>query len=288
MGLKKARKFLCIIIAAVISFSTVCVIASATLDFCLANRGFFSKHLITNQIVEECNVQLEKKYEALEAESGIPLRVFEMAMETYDTRENLNLAASYIFSEESTELYSPERVDYFYNLCTEYLDGNSIKYNKAEVKAVAEKATKIYSDTVGIHNTDIVSQYLIDFSRNCAKAASIAIVSLIICVVLLIIIYNKKNDAYMYLACGISGGGIATALAALLALIFRIGTNVSVSPAVYQASMASMVRIYFMFLILIGAFIAVLGGLINFFLYKYVKREEDRQATRFNKIVAKL
>lgn len=288
MGLKKTRTVLSIIIALVIAISSVCMLSSLTLEFSLASQGFFSKHLITNEIAEECNNQLNLKYDALEAESGIPARVFKMSMETYSTMDNLKLAAENVFTEETAELYSNERIDYFYDLCTEYLNGNNIKYNEADVRRTAEKATRIYSETVGVHNTEAIAQYLTLFKNNCTKTTSIAIVSIILCAGLLVIIYRKKNFALSYFAGGIAGGGLATMVGALLALIFQIGTRISISPAVYQSSVASMVRIYFGYLLLVGFVLCAIGSLINFLLYKYYKREADRQATRFSKIVAKL
>lgn len=274
MNMKTSRKVISIMIAVVIAFATVCMVSSATLGFSLASKSFFSAHLINDQIVEECNNQLSLQYDALEAESGIPARVFEMVTQDYSTEENIKLAASYIFSEETSELYSPERVSYFYNLCVEYLEGNSIEYNKADIEMTADKAAKIYSNAVGIHNTEAISQYLVLFERNCTKASSISIVAIIICVGLLVLLYRKKNDAFSYFATGITGGGIATILGALLALIAQVGTRININPAVYQASITSMIRIYFGYLILAGVLFTIIGGVINFLIYKNYKNED--------------
>lgn len=288
MEMKQTRKLLSLIIAVVIAISSVCMLSSLTLELSLANKSFFSKHLVTNAVAEECEKQLDLKFEALEAESGIPLSVFQMATKTYSTADNLSQASQNIFSEETAELYSNERVDYFYNLCTEYLDGNNISYNRDDVRRTADKAARIYSETVGIHNTDSISQYLTLFARDCTKATSITIVSLIICGTLLAIIYKKKNYAISYFASGVAGGGIATIIGALLALIFQVGTDVSVSPVVYQSNIVSMIRIYFAYLMLAGIILCSIGSLVNFLIAKYGKREENRQATRFNKIITKL
>ena len=77
-------------------------------------------------------------------------------------------------------------------------------------------------------------------------------------------------------------------IGSLLALMFRVGAKISITPAVYENSIASMIRIYFAYLLLAGLILFAIGSLINFAIAKYYKRESDRQATRFNKIVAKL
>lgn len=288
MNLKKTRAVISLIIVAIITISSVCMLSSLTLEFSLASQKFLSSHLISSSIANECNKQLNLKYDALEAESGIPARVFKMAMETYSTAENLITASENIFNEEAAELYSNERIDYFYNLCTEYLDGNDIKYNESDIRRTAEKATLIYSETVGVHNTEAIAQYLTSFRNNCTKATSIAMVSMLMCAILLVALYSKRNFALSYFASGIAGGGLATAVGAIIALIFQIGTKISISPAIYQNRVASMVRMYFAYLMLAGIVLCAIGSVINFLLYKYYKREETRQATRFNKIIAKL
>lgn len=288
MGLKTTRKILSILLVVMMAISSICFLSSITLQATFASKGFYEKYLVNSKVVEECEDQLNKKFSALEAESGIPSRVFEMSMSEYKTEDSIKLAVSHIFNEENASLYSAERVEYFYDLCTEYLDGNKINYKKSEVKSVAKKAAEIYSDTVGIHGVDSIPIQITLFARDCTKTASISIVVIIASIGLLTIIYRKKNYIVMYFACGLAGGGFAACLGSLLSLIFRIGAKVSISPEVYQNSVAGMFRTYFGYLFLAGFVFMLVGSLINFLLIKFLKREEDRQATRFSKIVAKL
>lgn len=268
MELKDTRKIISIFAFIVICVATVIALASTVFAFTFASQGFLAKHLATNKIVEQCNEQLNAKYDVLESESGIPSRVFETVLEDYSTKENLTLAASYVFTEESSELYSEERVNYFYNLCTEYLKGNKLSYNEAEVRRTAEKAAKIYSETVGIHNTEEIKAHINDFGNNCSRAISISIVAIIVSFAVLFIMYSKKRYASSHLAGGLAGGGVAVVLGSLLSLIFGVGRHLAISPEIYQSGVLSMVRIYFGYLALAGIGVIALASIVPYVIEK--------------------
>lgn len=271
MGTKATRKILSIIIAVVIAIATVCASASCVVGITFASRGFLQEHIVTDAVVAECTNQLKAKYAVLEEESGIPARVFETAIENYDVRENLTLAVSYVFGDESAELYSRERVNYFYGLCEEYALGNSIAFEKNDLLATAEKATEIYSQAVGIHNADSMVEYISVFRQSCNKATSTSLVAIIICTVLLIIMYKKRENAVSLLVGGISGGGVALIFGAIISLIARVGSDFAVSPAVYQQAFAGMVRLYLLYLIIVGFVLVALASLVQYLLLQNKK-----------------
>lgn len=287
MGLKNTREILSIFAYIVICVSTVIALASSVFSVTFASQGFLSKHLATTKIVEECNNQLSSKYVTLEAESGIPSRVFETVIKDYSTRDNLRLAAGYIFTEEASELYSVERVNYFYNLCTEYLKGNKISYNEEDVKRVADKAARIYSDTVGIHNTEEIKAHINEFNKNCARAVSISIVAMIVSFVMLFIMYRKKRYASSYLAGGIAGGSLATVVGSLLCLIFGVGKQLEITPEIYQNGMLSMIRIYFGYLILIGLIVMGIACVVPYIINKQSNEQYHKRVTLIDAISSK-
>lgn len=287
MGLKNTREILSIFAYIVICVSTVIALASSVFSVTFASQGFLSKHLATTKIVEECNNQLSSKYATLEAESGIPSRVFETVVKDYSTRDNLNLAASYVFTEESSELYSVERTNYFYNLCVEYLKGNNISYNEEDVMRVADKAAKIYSDTVGIHNTEEIKAHINEFSKNCASAVSISIVAMIVSFVMLFIMYRKKRYASSYFAGGIAGGSLATVVGSLLCLIFGVGKQLEILPEIYQSGVLSMIRIYFGYLILDGFVVMGIACIVPYIISKQSNEQYRRRVTLIDAISSK-
>lgn len=279
MGLKNTRTILSILAFIIICASTVLGLASSVFSVTFASQGFLAKHLATQKIVEECNQQLHYKYEALSEEAGIPSRVFETVIKDYSTRDNLTLAASYVFTEESSLLYSEERVEYFNNLCTEYLDGNGIKYNRAEVRRAADKAAVIYSETVGIHNTHEIKEHINEFKNNCERAVSSSIIAIIISAVMLFILYSKKRYASSYIAGGIAGGGVAVVIGSLLSLIFGVGKHLGITPEIYQSGVLSMIRIYFLCLALTGCVIILLASVVPVIINKRNSEDYKKRVT---------
>lgn len=288
MGLKATRKILSIILCVVVAIATICTVSSAVLEMTFSSRGFITKNIVTSEVITECETQLKAKYAVLEDESGIPARVFETILSNYDTEESVKLAVENIFGEESSELYSEERVEYFYNLCVEYLDGNAIRYKKSEVQSVADRAAMIYSETVGVHNTGSVVDHLNMFRNNCTKSTSVGLISIVLCMVLLLVVYRDREFAVSYFVAGITAGGIATVLGAIICLIFKVSAGISVSPMVYQSSFASMFNKYLLYLVLAGIVVVAICSAVQFYFSKKKKTEDMRKNTRFNKIITKL
>lgn len=287
MGLKATRKLLSVILAVIVAASTVIMLASFVAGSTFATQGYLTKHLISDELADECEAQLNMKFDALEIKSGVPARVFEIVEQDYNTKESLSLAVQYLFTDESSTLYNQDKVDYFYNLCVEYLDGNNISYDKASVQNTAEEAAQIYSDCVGIHNADTIKDYLSVFSRSCARAGSAALVIIVASVILLNMIYKTKEKAYLYTAGGAAGGALASAIGAVLCMITKVGSDFDFEPAVYQQSFYSMTGRYFIILLIVSiAFLAVIYASAAAVIKKQNK-DNARKETRFTKIIGK-
>ena len=152
MRLDISRAIISTLLEIAIAISVIVFSISVIMTFTVADQNYFINQFANQELVSVCNAQLNMKYEALSSETGIPARVFERVKEDYPTDEALRQAALSLFSEENETLYSENKVNYFYELSMEYLDGNEITYKKADIKRAAEKAARIYSDTVGLHN----------------------------------------------------------------------------------------------------------------------------------------
>lgn len=287
MGLKATRKLLSVILAAIIAACTVLTLTSIVIGSTFSTQGYLTKHLINDELVAECESQLNMKYEALEVKSGIPARVFEMVEKDCSTAESLNLAVQYLFTDESSTLYNQDRVDYFYKLCTEYLDGNNISYKKSAVQNTAEEAARIYSDCVGIHNADTIKGYLSTFSQSCARVGSVSLVVTVCALFLLMIMYTARDTACLYIAGGLAGGGIAAAIGSIICIAAKIGSEFSFEPAIYQQSFYSMTKLFFITLLIVSlVFLALIYAVAGIILKK---QNEDRKQkeTRFKKIIGK-
>ncbi len=277
MGLKTTRTILCILLSFVIAAATLVTLVSSVLNITFAAPSFLTEKIVTHQLISACTEQLHIKYTALEAESGIPARVFETATENSGVEISLKTAAANIFSPESSSLYSEERVDYFYKLCTEYFDGNSIEYNEKNVRRVSEKAARIYSDTLGIHNTESIEKYISGYKQSCLKLISAGVVTIALCCSMICLVYKKKSDILFAVGCGGAGGGVAAVISALAGLILKIGSEIVFYPSAYQQSLYSMTRLGFIYLLLMGFGCAIVSYLLIIYSVKRYEKERKRR-----------
>lgn len=287
MGLKKTRIILSVILSVIIAASTVVTLTALVLNSTFATQSYLSKYLITDELVSTCEQQLDAKYAALEEKSGIPARVFLMIKNDVNTGDSLRLAVANLFSDESSDLYSQDRADYFYRLCVEYLEGNKIEYKEAAIRNVSQEATKIYSDSVGIHNADSITKYLSSYKLTCAKITSAGLLVLILCVALLTLLYTKREDALLHIGISVSSGGLGVALGALICLILKVGSKFDFSPMVYQQSFYNMTKHFFLLLVLAGIACLILAYSGVLYIVKSVNNEKHRKNSRFSKVIGR-
>ena len=239
MKLELTRKIVATILEVVIAVSTIIFLISLIMTFTAADQNYFINHFANDKLVAECNHQLDMKYEALSSETGIPARVFERVKEDYPTDEAIRLAALSVFSEENETLYSENKISYFYELSMEYLDGNDVKYNKQDVRRTAKIAAKIYSDTVGLHNTGGIEARLDKFSKQFPTATIISFIVAFACFPAIMVMYKKKKEGYFNAIGGILAGGIATAIGSFLIAIFNSASRIGILPMIHNRSIVS-------------------------------------------------
>ncbi|MBQ9531975.1 MAG: hypothetical protein IJR70_07875 [Eubacterium sp.] len=253
MDLGLSRRIIAVILETVMAISTIVFLISVIMTFTAADKNYFINSFANQDLVQECNNQLNMKYEALASETNIPARVFERVEQDYPTDEALRQAALSVFSEENETLYSENKISYFYELSVEYLDGNEITYNEEDVKRSAEKAARIYSDTVGLHNTGGIETKINDFSRKYPRATIISFVIAFVCFPSIMIMYKKKKEGYLVAIGGILTGTVATALGSLLAVIFKLGGGINILPEIHKQSMISTTTKDFLILAFLSA-----------------------------------
>lgn len=278
MGLKATRTILSILLSFVIAAVTLITLVSFILNITFSTPSFLTERIVTPQLVSTCTEQLSMKYAALEAESGIPARVFKAVTENAGVEFALETAAENIFSAESSSLYNEDRVNYFYKLCTEYFDGNGIEYNKKNVCRVSEKAAQIYSDTLGMHNTESIEKYISGYKMNCLKITSAGMVILTLCCSMICLIHKKRSDILFFIACGTAGGGIAAVISALISLILKVGSEIVFYPVAYQQSLYSMTRLSFIYLLLISLACMIVSYIIMIYSIKLYEKERKRKS----------
>ena len=104
VNLSKTRNIISVILCAVIAVLTTLMLTAFTLQATFGNKSFVKKFLVTDNLVSQCEKELDENYTALEIKSGIPKRIFLSVEKDFSTKDSLNLAAENMFSNESSTL----------------------------------------------------------------------------------------------------------------------------------------------------------------------------------------
>ena len=274
MNLNTSRKIISNILHLVIAFSTVAFLLSLVMTFTAADQNFFVNQFASASLVSECNNQLNAKYEALASETNIPARVYERVKTDFPTDEALRQAALSVFSEENETLYSNNKINYFYELSVEYLEGNDMSYNEEDIQRSAQKAAEIYSEVVGLHNMGMVQARLADFSSKFPKVTIFSFVIVLVCFPAMMIMYKNKKDGYFKAIGGIFAGSIASAIGSMLFIVFNPGGGINILPEIHKSSIVKTSVKEFLIL----AFISLLLAASSFYVMRFADkkiRDED-------------
>lgn len=262
MSLKKSRNIISVILTIVLAFSLAAGSSVFLIKETFANSAFIDRALITDELAAECEKQLNLQFDALALKSGIPSRVFTNIETDNSVKDTLKYSVSLIFSDESGKVMLENRKEYFYNMCAEYLDGNNIAYNDEDIERTALEAAQIYLGVCTVQNYKQLSVAAEAISQTAPKFSFAAIVTMVICAVLLLFLYSGKNESFGYIGSGISASGIALVFIALLSLITGCGKGILITPQAYYDAYCSALHIFYAFMILLGILEAVAGTVI--------------------------
>lgn len=291
MGLKSSRKLLSVLLTAVITFC-ICAISFNVVEIITQdNNNFYIKALSDDNIVTECEKQLDIKYEALSVKTNIPFDIFSSVKNRYITKESLQQAASYLFDENDSKLRNDVREQYFVDVCEEYFHANNIDYDEDAVRLACKEASDIYSDTVGIHNLDYLKDSIVLKKTMATRKISFYVVYAVCSIICLCMLYRKKKeDRMLNISYSFFSSAIACFLSSLLIMIFKNQRThmFDVEPEIYAKTFLSMSASYANYLML-AAFVILLLAVALFIIYvKLSQREQFRKNTRFEKIIHKL
>jgi hypothetical protein len=274
MTLDVSRKIVSTILEIVMAICTMVFLLTLIMTFTFADQNFFINQFATQQLADECNEQLNLNYEALSDETGIPARVYERVEEDFPTDEALRQAALSLFSEENETLYSENKINYFYELSVEYLEGNDISFKEDDVRRSAQKAARIYSDVVGIHNAGRIETRIAGLSKSLPKATIISFLIAFACFPVMMVMYKRKKGGYFKAIGGILAGAAATAVGLLLLIVFNIGGSIDILPEIYKASITHTAKIVFAMIIFVSLIVVAGSVSIMRFLDKKIQDED--------------
>ena len=277
MGLATTRKTISIVLAVIIALSMSVLLPSLVLSYTAASETFIEKFFVNGEIEAQCTAELDAAYKTLEAESGIPSRVFEQVKEDYSVSSSLKTAVDNAFGAEYSTLYNNNLVTYFYNLSLEYLQGNKIEYDEAQVRNAADKAAKIFSDAVGLHGIDTVKVKADAIKNGAVGASTVAAFLMVLCIIMIVFMYNDTRKGVIYAAAGAAGGALGTLLGSLLCALIRVGKDVRVSPAVYQAAINHLLQANYLLTAALSLAVMLLAYAILLILMKRLNKKSVRR-----------
>ena len=277
MGLSETRKLISVNIAILIAAMTVAMIISTVIGAIIGTQAVAERIIVKGDLVTQCSEQLDTKYSVLEAESGIPQRVFLQVKTDYSVESSLKRAMDDAYIGVDSTLYNQSMVDYFERLITEFMQGSELKYNEKDVKLTAQKAARIYSDTLGFHNTSSSELRLQNIKGGCSKAGLISLMVILLSVLIIVIIYAERQKGMTFVAAGFAGGGLGAVVFSLLCLIFGVWKKITLQPEALAEAIGNLVKASVLLIIPVGLVIALAAFITMLIINRKLNSKNERK-----------
>ena len=276
MKMTRSRELLSVIMQFIIAICTLVLISSFVLNLTFSSETYYDSHFPSAKLAAECDAQLTQEYEMLAKESGFPIRVFEMVKKDMPTYQAVESAVDGVLTSDKSDFYNENLVSYFYNICEDFADGNDMQYSKADLTATAEKAARIYSDVVGIHNTDDAVQKMKKLNSKVTLAQLVSFVVAVVCSVSMILMYSRKRLGYYRFFSAVIGGSIGTIASSATVYFIKPVMYLDIEPAIYRECFSEMAEQYFM----ITTLIAVAFLVVSFAFTIKLERDHQKSADK--------
>jgi len=256
----------------IMAFGGLMAAGSLAAKCTIGSQIFMDKMLSSESVKKECEDNFKKRLEVIANKSDIPVHVFDASFgieESYS--ETL---AKRIFTGGDTRMFSQDKVDLFEELCIEYLDGNSIKYNKQQVHNTAVEAAQAYADSYGMYNTEGISEFTTQITRNYSKYLSTGLIMVAIGAVLINLMFSEPRDRTKFSANGFTAAGFSVVLTGIVGLILGIGRHANISPQFYARVVSRAIGSGFAIMIAIGVAILIISGMVTYKCFKEDDKEE--------------
>lgn len=259
MSFQKARNIICIILCAVTALGAVLTVGAFIFSSTLCSSEFMEKRLMSKAVISKCDESYNARLEALSQETGIPVHVFKAASDKFVIAEN---AVQRLYSGQDTTMFSNDKTEVFEKLCTEYVEGNELKYSKNEITAAAEKATQIYADCYGIADSQPIYDFITSLKNRSSGIMALGLLLIVVPAAVAMMLFSKHEKLLAQLLSFLTASGFAITLSGAVGLIFGIGTNTLITPEIYAKAISQAVRFDFAVILIIG--IAVSAAAIFF------------------------
>lgn len=284
MELKSSRKILCSLLCVVISVALSVAATVGIFDMTFTSPRFISEYFATEELTAKCEEQLDLRFEALAEKSSIPARVFQAIKSQNSISACQDVAVDYFFNGGDCSLYSQSRVDSFKKLCTEYLDGNNIKYSQEDVDNTAEEAARIFSECVGISGFKTLQAVVSDINDVSPKIILSSLMIGCIAASLVFLLFSQKKNGLGYLCVSVTSSGISVFVIGVLCLILKVGKDsVLIQPEAYKNAMMNCIYTFYILLVSAGIAIFLIGLVLTAFTIQTYKKEKTKKESRLLK-----
>ncbi len=250
MKLKTARKILCILFSVLIAVGSCLFTGAVLVKSTLCSEKYMTNFFSSGSVEQGNKNNLENELKVLAAQSNIPVRVFEAAQRLDDS--DTASAVKRLFENHDPSLYNKAKIELFENLCKEYLDGNHIKYDDAQIHRTAVRATEIFANSYGFQNTQTVTSFIKTVNENYSKYTSLGLMLIMVSVISVFLLFSQRKNALPVIISGFMSAGFAYVLIAVCSILFAVGKNPALYPQIYADALASSVRCLFIILLVIG------------------------------------
>lgn len=273
MSLKSTRKILSVILVIIIAAGGCLLTGTVLLKLTVCSESYIQRHFTSDKVMAQCNENFEARIEALAERSGIPVRAFEAVSGFEEITSDSPVRR--LFGGHDTSLYTQETVEKFEQLCTEYLEGNSIEYDKGLVHNTADEAARIYADCYGLKNTDEMSGFINRVNSSYQNWICFGVIMIVAPIALLFVLYKKTYDVMLLIFSAFTAQGAALVMCGALGLITGLGQSPGIYPHMYTLAAADVVRSVFLLIMLVGFAVAAAFVLLNVAVYKKNTKDES-------------
>lgn len=253
MSSESTRRALSFILSVFITIGSILLVGTQIVNNTLCSQSYMNKVFSSDSVSSECTENFMTNIEALSAQSGIPARVFQAALNSeYIFRET---AVDKLFLGNDASLFSDDKIELFENLCIEYLDGNDIEYNEEDIHTTAVKAAQIFADSYGFKETQLLNAFLSRVKNASPKLVSGGALIISIGIVLIIMLYAKKKDIVRNCCYSFITAGFAFVFIGAAGLIFRVWNKLQISPQFYCDAISKVVITDLVAALAVGTFI---------------------------------
>lgn len=273
MSLTKSRKILSVILTVLIALGGILFFSSSLIKYTLCSEAYMTKIFSSDSLYSQCRDNFTDRTAVIEARSGIPAEVFETILDNRTPAGKT--AVQRIFTGNNASLYDEALVDEFEELCLEYLNGNSVKYDKEQVHNTAMYAAEVYSDCFGIQNCGRIQAFISNTNSQYGKYASTGLLLLTVSIALLLILFTKKDYVLRVIYSAFTATGLSLFLIGICALIFGLANELMVEPHHYADALTRAVNIIFVIASVTGTVITALAISGSVSQYKKSKHNQE-------------